>query len=175
MPLLRGLQRNLQTIRINYMGNRGKRNKMPNKLEDKLFKVNVDTIKEFFRENKDEMINDEYAFASYMRRIFKEKGVSQQEIFLYADIPERYGYKLISQEKHTKQRDIILRICYSAGMTIEETQKALRLYGMPELYVEYPRDALLMVIFKDRPGDIIMVNSILKKNGMEPLRSSGMV
>ena len=148
---------------------------MPNKLEDKLFKVNVDTIKEFFRENKDEMINDEYAFASYMRQIFKEKGVSQQEIFLYADIPERYGYKLISQEKHTKQRDIILRICYSAGMTIEETQKALRLYGMPELYVEYPRDALLMVIFKDRPGDIIMVNSILKKNGMEPLRSSGMV
>ena len=94
---------------------------MPNKLEDKLFKVNVDTIKEFFRDNKEEMINDEYAFANYMRRIFKEKGVSQQEIFLYADIPERYGYKLISQEKHTKQRDIILRICYSAGMTIEET------------------------------------------------------
>ena len=175
MPLLRGQQRNLQTIRINYMGNHGKRIKMSNKLEDKLFKVHVDTIGEFFAENKEEMINDEYAFANYMRRKIKEKGVSQQEIFLYADIPERYGYKLISQEKHTKQRDIILRICYSAGFTIEETQKALRLYGMPELYVEFPRDALLMVVFKDRPGDIIMVNSILKKNGMEPLRSSGMV
>ena len=148
---------------------------MTNKLEDKLFKVSVDTINEFFEENKEEMINDEYAFANYMRRIFKEKGVSQQEIFLYADIPERYGYKLISQEKHTKQRDIILRICYSAGLTIEETQKALRLYGMAELYVEYPRDALIMLIFKDRPGDIIMVNSLLKKNGMEPLRSSGSV
>ncbi len=148
---------------------------MTNKLEDKLFKVSVDTINEFFEENKDEMINDEYAFANYMRQIFKEKGVSQQEIFLYADIPERYGYKLISQEKHTRQRDIILRICYSAGLTIEETQKALRLYGMAELYVEYPRDALIMLIFKNRPGDIIVVNSLLKKNGMEPLRSSGMV
>jgi len=148
---------------------------MPNKLEDKLFKIHVDKIGEFLEENKEEMINDEYAFANYMRRIFKEKGVSQQEIFLYADIPERYGYKLISQEKHTKQRDIILRICYSAGLTIEETQKALRLYGMAELYVEYPRDALIMLIFKDRPGDIIMVNSLLKKNGMEPLRSSGSV
>ena len=148
---------------------------MTNKLEDKLFKVSVDTINEFFEENKEEMINDEYAFANYMRRIFKEKGVSQQEIFLYADIPERYGYKLISQEKHTRQRDIILRICYSAGLTIEETQKALRLYGMAELYVEYPRDALIMLIFKDRPGDIIMVNSLLKKNEMEPLRSSGSI
>lgn len=148
---------------------------MPNKLEDKLFKVHVDTISEFFAENKEEMINDEYAFANYMRRKIKEKGVSQQEIFLYADIPERYGYKLISQEKHTKQRDIILRICYSAGFTIEETQKALRLYGMPELYVEFPRDALIMVIFKDRPGDIIKINALLKSNGMQPLRSSGVV
>ena len=146
---------------------------MTNKLEDKLFKVSVDTINEFFEENKEEMINDEYAFANYMRRVFKEKGVSQQEIFLYADIPERYGYKLISQEKHTRQRDIILRICYSAGLTIEETQKALRLYGMAELYVEYPRDALLMVIFKDRPGDIIEVNLILRRNGMDELKSSG--
>ena len=133
----------------------------------------MNNISEFFEENKDEMINDEYAFANYMRERIKEKGLSQQDIFLYADIPERYGYKIISQEKHTKQRDIILRLCYSADFTIEETQKALRLYGMPELYVEFPRDALIMVIFKDRPGDIIKVNAILKNNKMKPLRSSG--
>lgn len=175
MPLLRGQQRNLLTIRIRYMGNHGKRKDMPSKLEDKLNGVHVDNIADFFKENKEEMINDEYAFANYMRQKFKEKGVSQQEIFLYADIPERYGYKIISQEKHTKQRDIILRICYSAEFTIEETQKALRIYGMPELYAEFQRDALIMVIFKDRPGDIIEVNTVLKRNGMKPLRSSGMV
>ena len=148
---------------------------MPGKLEDKINGIHVDDIAAFFEENKEEMVNDEYAFANYMRQKFKEKGVSQQEIFLYADIPERYGYKIISQEKHTKQRDIILRICYSAGFTIEETRKALRLYGMPEFYVEFPRDALIMVLFKDRPGDIIKVNAVLKQNGMQPLRSSGMV
>lgn len=146
---------------------------MTNKLEDKLIKVNAETISEFLKENKDEMVNNEYAFAEYMRQIIKEKGVSQQDIFLYADIPERYGYKLISQEKHTRQRDIILRICYSAYFTLEETQKALRLYGMPELYVEFPRDALLMIVFRDRPGDVIEVNALLRKNGMQPLRSSG--
>ena len=165
----------MRTIRIKYMGNRGKWKNMSNKLEEKIFKVHVDTISEFFEENKDEIVNDEYAFANYMRRILQEKGLSQQEIFLYADIPERYGYKLVSQEKHTKQRDIILRICYSAAFTIEETQKALRLYGMPELYAEFPRDALIMVIIKDRPGDIIEVNSLLRKNGMQPLKSSGSV
>ncbi len=146
---------------------------MTNKLEDKLIKVNVATIAAFFKENKDDMVNNEYAFAEYMRQMIKMKGVSQQDIFLYADIPERYGYKLISQEKHTRQRDIILRICYSANFTLDETQKALRLYGMPELYVEFPRDAMLMVVFRDRPGDVIKVNALLRKNGLEPLRSSG--
>ena len=30
-----------------------------------------------------------------------EKGITQQTVFLKADIPERYGYKLLSGEKHT--------------------------------------------------------------------------
>ena len=34
-----------------------------------------------------------------------------------ADIPERYGYKLLSGEKHTRQRDVILRICCAAGLS----------------------------------------------------------
>ncbi len=146
-----------------------------NKTEEILTKVHMDNINKYLEENKDEMVNDEHAFAEYMRLKFKEKGVLQQDVFLYADIPERYGYKLISQEKHTRQRDIILRICYSANFTLEETQKALRLYGMPELYNEFPRDVMIMVIFNDRPGDIIEVNSLLRGNGMKPLRSSGTV
>ena len=155
------------------MGNRGKWKNMSNKLEDKLLSVHMGNINDFLEENSDEIIDDEYAFSKYMRAKFKEKGVLQQDVFLYSDIPERYGYKLISQQKHTKQRDIILRICYSAKFTIEETQKALMLYDMPELHAEFPRDAMIMVIFKDRPGDIIEVNALLRGKGMKPLRSSG--
>lgn len=129
-------------------------------------------IQKFLEENVEEMIK-EYAFADYMRTKFKEKGMLQQDVFLNADIPERYGYKLISQEKHTKQRDIILRICYAAEFTLDETQEALYLYRMPKLYPEFPRDALIMVAFNDRPGDVIELNAELKKNGMKPLRSSG--
>lgn len=155
------------------MDNSWKWKNITNKLEDKLLSVNMGNIQDFFEEYKNEIIDDEFAFSKYMRNKFKEKGVLQQDVFLYSDIPERYGYKLIEQQKHTKQRDIILRICYSAKFTIEETQIALRLYDMPELHAEFPRDAFIMVIFKDRPGDIIEVNAILRGNGMKPLRSSG--
>lgn len=124
--------------------------------------------------NKECVNLEDKAFAEYFKALFKEKGITQQTVFLKADIPERYGYKLLSGEKHTKQRDVILRICYAAEFTLKETQRALKKYGLPELYAKISRDALLMIVFNERPGSIIDVNAVLKKNGMEPLRTSGL-
>ena len=142
-------------------------------LRERIKDVRMKDIQDFYKENASEMKNEDRAFADYMRSLIKTKGISQQDIFLNADIPERYGYKLISQEKRTRQRDIILRICYAAEFTLEETQRALQLYQMPELFPEFARDAFLMVAFCDRPGDIIELNAQLRKNGFSPLRSSG--
>lgn len=128
----------------------------------------------YCKENKDSLVDDEKAFAEYFKCLFKEKGVTQQNVFLKADIPERYGYKLLSGEKRTRQRDVILRICYAAEFTLEETQRALKKYRLPELYAKIPRDALLMIVFNERPGSILDVNTILKENGMPPLRTSGL-
>jgi hypothetical protein len=93
---------------------------------------------------------------------------------LKAEIPERYGYKLLSGEKRTRQRDVILRICYAAEFTLKETQRALKKYRLPELYAKIPRDALLMIAFNERPGTITEVNVLLEQNGMLPLRTSGL-
>lgn len=105
--------------------------------------------------------------------LLSEKGIKQQTVFLNADIPERYGYKLLSGEKRTKQRDIILRICYAAELTLDETQRALKKYELPELYPKIPRDALLMIVFNERPGNILDVCALLKENGMDALRTCG--
>jgi hypothetical protein len=142
-------------------------------LEKILQNTHAADIDRFLEDNKDSMIDGDRSFSDYIREKMKTKGVLQQEVFLLADIPERYGYKLISGEKHTRQRDVILRICYATGLSLEETQKALKLYEMPQLYAKIPRDAVLMICFNERPGSIIEVNGFLKKNGMEPLRSSG--
>ena len=149
--------------------------KSTDELEKTLGSTHPSGASEYLRENEESLLPENHAFADYMREMLKEKQLLQQEVFLRADIPERYGYKLISQEKHTKQRDIILRICYASEMTLEETQKALRIYRMPELYAKVSRDALIMIAFNERPGDVIELNQFLKQNGMEPLRSSGTV
>lgn len=59
------------------------------------------------------------------------------------------------------------------SLTLGETQEALKKYEMPQLYAKMPRDALLMIVFNDRPGSIIDVNELLKRYGLEPLRTSG--
>lgn len=150
---------------------------MSEKSTDELNKIlgstHVSDIDTFLSENGDSLLSSDRPFCNYMREQIHKKGLRQQDIFLDADISEKYGYKLLSEEKHTRQRDVILRICYSAGFSLDETQKALRLYQMPELYSKIKRDALLMIVFNERPGDIIAVNAFLKKNGEEILRSCG--
>ena len=142
-------------------------------LEKILGFTHVTKIKDYLTDNAESIITSDRPFSDYIRRIIKEKGLKQQDVFLDADIPERYGYKLITEEKHTRQRDVILRLCYAAHMTLEETQRALKYYRMPELYAKIPRDALIMIAFNERPGSIIDVNSFLKSNGMDVIRSSG--
>lgn len=150
---------------------------MPTKTTEELEKVlgntHVNETSKYLTENAGDLLNSDRPFADYMKKKIKEKNMLQQDIFLKADIPDRYGYKLLSEDKRTKQRDVILRLCYAAELTLEETQKALKIYGMPELYARVPRDAVLMIIFNNRPGSIIDVNAYLKKNGVDILRSSG--
>ena len=107
-----------------------------------------------------------------MRSLIREKGVRLQDVFLLADISEGYGYKLISGEKHTRQRDVILKLCLTAGFSLEETQRALKLYGMSPLYARFPRDAVLISAISSGRREITEVNRLLEQNGQPLLRGS---
>ena len=147
--------------------------KSTDELEKILGSTHINEVSAYLKSNEESIITNEYAFHEYISNLIKLKNLRKQDVFLAADVSEKYGYKLLSGEKHTKQRDVILRLYYAAELSLEETQKALKLYRMPELYAKIPRDAMIMIAFNERPGSIIDVNSFLKNNGMEILRSSG--
>ena len=135
--------------------------------------THLSEVQDYLKEHADSILRSDRPFSKYMRAVIRKKGLKQRDVFLWADIPERYGYKLISEEKRTRQRDVILRICYAARFTTEETQKALRIYEMPQLYEKIPRDVVLLLCFQERPGSVNDVNAVLQKHGMDVLRSSG--
>lgn len=115
-------------------------------MDDILGKTHISDFDKFCVEQKGSMDPEQNAFSEYIKDLLKEKRITQQMVFLKADIPEKYGYKLLSGEKHTRQRDIILRICYAAELTLEQTQRALRKYEMPQLYAK-SREMLFLCLF----------------------------
>ena len=129
----------------------------------------MDDLPIFLRVRMEDLLAGPRPFAEYMRAKFRDKGVLQQNVFLAADISENYGDKIIAEEKHTIQRDIILRICLAAQCDLDETQKALILYGMAPLYWLLPRDIVFMAAILHKVYDIHQVNEVLIRCGLAPL------
>lgn len=138
-------------------------------LTDVLTKAKPQELKDILQENMDSFEDDTKPFSAFMRKTIREKGLKQQDVFLNADLPEGYGYKLISGEKHTKKRDIILRICIASKFNLKETQKALKLYGMSPLYAKFKRDAALIIAINSSVNDPHEVDALLSEYGMEAL------
>ena len=123
----------------------------------------------FLEQNAKEMITVALPFAAYMRRKLREKGLLQQDVFLAADLSEGFGYKLIAEEKRTRQRDVILRLCLAAQFRPEEVQEALLRYGMAPLWWRFPRDAVLLAAFGSGVYELEKVNVLLEQYGQKPL------
>lgn len=111
----------------------------------------------------------EPVFSTYMDHLLQQKKLKRQDVLIKANLPQKYGYKLLTGETHTTDRDKILRICFSMEMTLKETQRALKLYGMNELYPKIKRDVLLIVALGQKMFDIDQVNDMLMHEGEPPL------
>ncbi len=118
---------------------------------------------------RDALLPEGREFAAYLRGKLREKGILQQDVFLAADLSENYGYKLIAEEKHTRQRDTILRLCLAARFRLPEVQEALILYGMAPLYGRFARDAVLIAAIGNRVYDLQELNRLLERCGQAPL------
>ena len=146
--------------------------KTTNTLTSILKKTKPEHLDTYFKNNAEEVLEQDNPFAAYMRSTVREKGLRFQEVFLRADVSEGYGYKLISGEKHTRQRDTILKLCLGAGFTLDETQRALKIYGMSPLYARFPRDAVLISAISSGTREPAEINRLLEQNGQPQLRES---
>ena len=132
-------------------------------------RLTVDELDSYLEQKAGEMITEARPFAAYMRCKLREKGLLQQDVFLAADLSEGFGYKLIAEEKRTRQRDVILRLCLAPQFRPEEVQEALLRYGMAPLWWRFPRDAVLLAAFGSGVYDLEKVNALLQQHGQPPL------
>lgn len=112
----------------------------------------------------------ENTFAEFIDQYIYENGLVRQAIMRRADVAVSYGYKILTGEKHTNNRNIILRICIAMNMQLDMVQKALSLYGMSALG-DSRRDEVLSagIVYRQTVDEI---DDWLVSLKMEPLMDS---
>ena len=141
-------------------------------LVDVLQSTSAENINTVLRENESKMFTSAQPFAIYFKELLRRHGLTQNYVIEKAGFSVPYGYRLLSEERHTKQRDYILRFCIVSGFSLEEIQRLLQLYGMSPLYARIPRDAVLISAISLRMNEIADVNRLLQQNGMRMLLGS---
>ena len=119
--------------------------------------------------NGAELKDDSKAFYYHMKNTVEKKGLFLKDVYLSAGVSESYGGKIITMEKHTKNRDLIIRLCLAGRFDLTETNRALKLYGMSELYPKISRDACIIVAINNHIFDQLSVDECLRAEGLRTL------
>lgn len=146
-------------------------------LQNVLLNAKMNDIEDIFEKNKDVMVEPKIDFYNFVKDKLEEKKLKETDVFAYADIAYKYGNKIITGERIVKQRDIIIRLCIAMGLTFEETQKAIKYYGLEPLYAKRKRDAIIIVFINQNDGkrkldNISKLNEELILKGERPLRTT---
>ena len=80
--------------------------------------ISPSEVKDYLQE---QFKGGEPSFSGYIDSLLERKNLKRQDVLIRANLPQKYGYKLLTGESHTTDRDKILRICFSMEMTLKET------------------------------------------------------
>ena len=147
--------------------------KPTDELNELLLNTDIGDYEQYCKDNNQYLIDGERSFYEYYKSVIKEKKIKLRDVYISADVSESYGGKIIRMEnKHTTDRDLIIRLCLGGHFNWIETNRALKLYGFSELYAKIPRDALIIIAINERKYDIHKLNSLLESNGFDRLSMS---
>lgn len=143
--------------------------KPTNELDEMLEKMHPDELSGFYKENSRYMADDKKGFYYYFKDVIETKNIFLKDIYSFAGVTESWGGKIITMEKHTKNRDLIIRLCIAGHFSLEELNRALKLYGMTPLYAKDKRDACLIVSINNRVYDLAEIDELLENQGFSKL------
>lgn len=138
-------------------------------LNNILGKAKPDQLDQYFKENKKYMADPKKGFYYYMKDVLCEKNIKLKDVYSFAGFTESYGGQLLRMEKPTKDRDKIIRLCIAGHFSWDETNRALKLYGMSELYAKNERDACIIVAINNRKYNMSEVDDLLLQQGFQKL------
>ena len=132
-----------------------------NVLQEELRKA--ESLEKFEKENNFELYDQ--SVSEYLNELLIKYDAKRSEIAKRANLDDGYMYQIFNGRRNAK-RDKLLRLAFGFPLTLEETQKLLRLGGYSELYVRRKRDAYLMFAL-EKGYDVLQTNDLLYDKGVE--------
>ena len=117
-------------------------------------------VEQFMETNQSEL--DLLSMAEYLNELLKKYKVEKSDVVKRGGFTGTYLYHIFDGTKKPS-RDKLIQLALGFPLTVEETQKLLRLGGYAELYVRDSRDAFLMFGI-EKKYDLAEVNELLYKN-----------
>ena len=143
--------------------------KPTDEMEKALSEVRPDQIDSYLKTNSQYMVDEDRAFYLYMKGVLKRKNIMLKDLYARMNVSEKYGGQILTMEKHTPNRDLIICFCIAGHFDWNETGRALKLYGFNELYAKDPRDAIIMVALNNRIYNFETIDDMLVKKGFDKI------
>ena len=108
------------------------------------------------------------SFADYYNCYMNEHGLDVSDIILRSNISKNYIYNIVNG-KRNPGRDKVIALCIGAGMNVREMNRGLKIAGFNALYAKDERDARITIAVNRGTKNVIDMNIILEKQGLEIL------
>lgn len=95
----------------------------------------------------------------YFENILAQKHLSKSSVIKNADLDRTYGYEILRGSKKPS-RDKIIQLCIGANLSLDETNKALKIGNCGQLYPKIMRDSIIIFAL-NKNLNIIQVNELL--------------
>ena len=143
--------------------------KSTDELDKQLEQTKPEQLAGYFKENNKYMPDEKKGFYYYMKDVIDSKNKRMKDIYRDSGTPEKFGSQILSGEKHTTDRDLIIRLCIAGHFSLNEINRALKIYEMSPLYSKDRRDAAIIVAVNNRKYDLADIDDILTSQGFKKL------
>lgn len=143
--------------------------KSTDELDKILGNIKPKDLDEYYTGNSKYLADEKKEFYYYFKDVIEAKNIFLKDVYSFAGVSESWGSKIVTMERHTRNRDLIIRLCLAGRFNLDEINRALKLYGMTPLYSKNRRDAVIIVAINNRIYNLAEIDDLMINKGFDIL------
>jgi transcriptional regulator with XRE-family HTH domain len=104
-------------------------------------------IRQWLDNHKGDMIDE--TLKEHLNELLFQKGISVSDVVKCSGLDKSYVFQIFNGIKKNPSRDKLIAIAFGLHLSIDETQKTLKIAGYKELYPKQKRDVVIFLSIKN--------------------------